>query len=107
MSQCPFCGSTDIEKPMFGGKELEGSPNPGLLQLRKAQKCRTCNNFFEPPLPKPVAALIIFFLTVASLGFMIGGFSEGKYVLSLGGVGMLVLSLLAMKRYLFTKNPPK
>jgi hypothetical protein len=104
MSKCPYCGSTDIEKPMFGGKELEGSPTPGLLQLRKAQRCRSCNKFFEPPLPKPVAAILIFFLVLASIAFIVGGLSQGYLLLPVAGVGMLFLSILAMNRYLFTKK---
>lgn len=104
MSQCPFCGSSDIEKPMFGGKELEGAPSPGILQLRKYQKCRACNKFFEPPLPKPVAAILILILMAVSVGVTIGGLSSGYIGLPIGGVVLFIICIFAIKRYFFTKG---
>ena len=104
MAACPFCGSTDVEKPFFAGKPLPGSPEPVFGQVFKHQKCRKCRKFFEPKLPGPVFAVLIALTFAIAIFIAVADrivnknvpFTEYAQSLTTGKIGFVIFFLAAI-----------
>ena len=100
-NSCTYCGSSDVQAPMFGGAELPGAPD--RFSIRKFCRCRSCGEFFEPPLDADVIVLINLLL-IAGLagGFYFAPFTARLVIGALFG-GMVMLSVAGL---LERRDPP-